>query len=250
MRPRAGHATTSDVSTGSGAIAGSEAGRDAAEAYAKVRGAEDLQFAPLAVPKQPSEPPPETPEWLKAIGRFFNAIGEMLRALFEPLGELIGLSWPAMQWVLIVLGVGLALFLLYRLFQPLLIMRRAMAPEAEPEWTPDRDQAIALLDEADRLAASGQYGEAAHLLLQRSVHHIENARPGLLPPASTAREISIHPLLPERARSAFAAIATRVERSLFALRSLDAGDWQAARSAYADFALQRLDGARLDEASA
>ena len=47
-------------------------------------------------------------------------------------------------------------------------------------------------------------------------------------------------MLPERARSAFAAIASRVERSLFALRALDAEDWQAARAAYADFALQRF----------
>ena len=59
-------------------------------------------------------------------------------------------------------------------------------------------------------------------------------------PASTAREISVLPMLPERARSAFAAIASRVERSLFALRALDAEDWQAARAAYADFALQRF----------
>jgi len=32
-------------------------------------------------------------------------------------------------------------------------------------------------------------------------------------------------------------IAERVERSLFALRRLGADDWQAARAAYADFAL-------------
>ena len=46
--------------------------------------------------------------------------------------------------------------------------------------------------------------------------------------------------LPAPARDAFGLIATQVERSLFALRSLDAGDWQAAREAYARFALERL----------
>jgi hypothetical protein len=43
--------------------------------------------------------------------------------------------------------------------------------------------------------------------------------------------------LPEAARRAFATIAGHVERSLFALRSLSADDWHAARSAYADLAL-------------
>jgi hypothetical protein len=36
-------------------------------------------------------------------------------------------------------------------------------------------------------------------------------------------------------------IASRVERSFFALRNLNADDWQAARAAYADFALARLE---------
>jgi hypothetical protein len=45
-----------------------------------------------------------------------------------------------------------------------------------------------------------------------------------------------------RAREAFAIIAARVERSLFALRELDLGDWQASRAAYADFALQDFRG--------
>ena len=40
--------------------------------------------------------------------------------------------------------------------------------------------------------------------------------------------------------TAFRIIAERVERSLFALRALDRTDWEAARAAYADFALARL----------
>ncbi len=63
------------------------------------------------------------------------------------------------------------------------------------------------------------------------------ARPDLVEPSSTARELSAEPRLPEAARSAFAVIAGRVERSLFALVSLGQEDWQAARQAYADFAL-------------
>jgi hypothetical protein len=39
------------------------------------------------------------------------------------------------------------------------------------------------------------------------------------------------------AREAFETIATRVERSLFALRPLGRSDWEAAREAYSRFAL-------------
>src|SRR5690606_442515 len=101
----------------------------------------------------------------------------------------------------------------------------------------DTQEALALLEDADRLAAEGRYDEAAHLLLRRSVGQIAAARPGLLDPSNTAREIAALPALPDTARRAFAIIAGRVEASLFALRALSADDWRAARAAYADFAL-------------
>ncbi len=158
------------------------------------------------------------------------------------------MSWPVIQYVLIALALLCALFLLWRLvLEPLLERRRRPKVQAEPEWAPARAHAVALLEDADRLAAEGRYGEAAHLLLQRSVGHIGDARPGWLLPASTAREIASLPQLPERARTAFGIIAARVERSLFALRALDAADWQAARGAYAEFALQDF---RAQEAAA
>ena len=50
-------------------------------------------------------------------------------------------------------------------------------------------------------------------------------------------DIASLPALSDSARNAFAVIAERVERSLFALRRLSAEDWQAARAAYAEFAL-------------
>ena len=66
-------------------------------------------------------------------------------------------------------------------------------------------------------------------------------RCGGTPPSTrrsrTAREIATLQELSQAARGAFTTIAERVERSLFALRSLSADDWQAARAAYAEFAL-------------
>jgi hypothetical protein len=209
------------------AIQGAEAAHDVARDWAAVRASTDIQYAPVAPPK-----PPVTPAWLEAIGKF-------LRELFEPLGRALGLSWPVLQWILIGLAVILVLLIVWRLIAPLLVQRRPAA-EPEAEWSPDRAQSLALLEDADRLAAEGQFDAATHLLLRRSVAQIAEARPDLVHPASTAREIAGLGALPERARAAFAHISVRVERSRFALRGLDAGDWQAARAAYAEFALERL----------
>ncbi|MEE4452301.1 hypothetical protein [Novosphingobium resinovorum] len=207
---------------------GNEAG-SAAQDWKAVRDAADIQYTPL--PKIKPQPPTDIPEWLKALGR-------LLEAIFAPIGKLLGMSWPVFQWILIGGAVLLGAFILWRLLlEPGLEAWRGRRPKAEQvHWTPNRAEAVALLEDADRLAAAGRYGEAAHLLLQRSVRQISDARPDWLNPASTAREIAVLPLLPETGRSAFAVIAQRVERAYFALRDLDAGDWTAARTAYAQFA--------------
>jgi len=230
LRRAARRATTCGV-TGTGAqIAGSTASGNALRDWQAVRDTGDFQYAPL-----PPFKVPETPGWLKALG-------EWLRAVLEPIGRAIGLSWPTIQMVLIALAALLVLYILWKLLGPLITGLRNRPPAAAPDWTPGRAEAQALLEDADRLAAEGRYDEAVHLLLQRSVGHIAEARPDWLRPASTAREITAIPALSDRARKAFGEIATRVERSLFALRALGAEDWRAARAAYADFALAELAG--------
>ncbi|MCJ2180427.1 hypothetical protein [Novosphingobium album (ex Hu et al. 2023)] len=214
---------------GNAAAASGAAHDRAASDWEAVRHAADIQFTPLPAAKAPAVP--HVPEWLKALGRF-------LEWLFGPLGRFFGMSWPVFQWVLIGLAVLLAAFLLWRLLGPAVAqwLRRRGEEEETAQWAPTRAEAAALLEDADRLAGEGCFGEAVHLLLRRSVGHIRDAQPDWLMPASTAREIAVLPMLPEAGRKAFAAIATRVERSLFALRDLDAQDWAAARAAYADFA--------------
>jgi hypothetical protein len=229
------------VSTAGAQIAGSTAAQDAARDWQATRADDAIQYAPLG-PAQPPKPPspPETPEWLKAFAEW---LARLLDGIFKLLGEFLAVSPGVLKVVGVVLLATIVLAILwFWVLRPMLGARGAKTAEEAHEWAPDRAQAVALLEEADRLAAEGRYGEATHLLLQRSVHHIAEARPDWLQPASTAREIAVLPLLPERARQAFAAIATRVERSLFALRDLDLADWRAAREAYADFALQRLPG--------
>jgi len=216
------------VSKASTAISGSEAAADAARDWQAVRGSSDIQYSQFVPPKK--APPPE---WL-------TQFGDWLQSVFGPLGRGLGLSWPVMQWILVALLVIAVALIAWRILAPLITDRRAQPAPAE-DWSPDRGAALALLEDADRLAACGQFDAAAHLLLQRSVHQIASARPDWLHPASTAREIAALGQLPASARHAFAVIATRVERSRYALRALEAADWHAAREAYAAFALERLE---------
>ena len=214
-------------------IQGAQSAQDAAAAWSRVHANPDIQFAPVDMAIKPAEPP----GWLIALGK-------ILRAIFEPIGRALGLSWPVLQWVLLGLVVAFVAYGVWRLSEPLRLgwQRRQAAAPAETEWQPDQAEALALLEDADALAREGRYDEAAHLLLRRSVQQIAAARPDWIGRASTAREIGAIPALPDRARSAFAQIAGLVERSLFALRALSADDWQAARGAYAEFALERLPG--------
>jgi hypothetical protein len=211
--------------------AGAQATQTAAEAardWEAIRASGDIQFAPI-----PPTPPPQPPEWLAALGRF-------LQRLFAPLGEGVGMAWPTFEKVLIGLAVVLALVLLWVLLAPLVRRLRQPRTAVEAAWVPDRAEALALLEDADRLAEAGQFDEATHLLLQRSVGQIAAARPDWVHPASTAREIGGLAALPAAARAAFSVIAARVERSRYALRRLSRDDWQAARTAYADFALVEI----------
>ena len=199
----------------------------AGDAWRAVRADDSIQFAPIAEPR-----PPEQPQWLRD---FFEWLGNLM----EPVGRLFGGSWPVVKWVLLALAVAGVLFLLWRIVEPLLD-RPPRAKAEDHGWVPTRGDALALLEDADRLAAEGKFDEATHLLLQRSVGQIAATRPDWVEPSSTARELAALPALPDTARHAFGTIAGAVERSVFALRSLGREDWQTARDAYAEFALQRL----------
>lgn len=216
----------------------SASGSDAGDAgWRTVRDDADLQFAPVDFPP-PAPPKPNAFE--QFVQWLFEALGELL----APLAEALGISWGWLQWVLLGL-VGLFVGgLLWRLIMGSQLWAGAAhkaGGDAAADWAPSAAATLALLEDADRLAAEGRYDEATHLLLQRSVGQIAAARPQWVEPSTTARELARLTALPEAARIAFAVMAERVERSLFALRSLDRGDWEAARAAYAEFALARLD---------
>jgi hypothetical protein len=213
--------------------------------WERLRAQSDIQFEPIELPT----PQPSEPGWLR---RMMESLSDFLEQLFTPVGEAISGSWWLLQWILLAIAVVLLALLAFQLFGPLSREKRARSAsdDAALEWQPDEEESLALLEEADRLASAGRYDEATHLLLKRSVRQIAAAKPDWVEPSRTARELAALPALPDAARSAFEVIAERVERSLFALRSLDRGDWDAARSAYAQFALARISDARPNTAGA
>lgn len=215
------HAKPAIVTTGAATNGG------ASDAWRAVRNDSDLQFAPIAPPDQPP-----TPEWLRALGEFLNSI-------FGPVAHAIAAAWPVLQWVLIAIGAALLVLLIARIVGLDVFRPRKKTDEVTVDLAPDRAEAQALLSDADALAAQGRYGEAVRLLLARSIGQISSRRPDLVHPSSTARELGRLEALPEAARRAFTAIARSVERALFALEDLNEQDWREARSAYADFALDR-----------
>lgn len=209
---------------------------DSARSWEQLRANEDIQFAPVQMPQQA----PREPGWIE---RFLTWLGEIFSDLLG--GAIVGV-WPVLKWVLLAALIAAVIYMLWQLFDPLGRGERSQAElEEEPEWHPDQDAAVALLEDAELLAAEGKFDEATHLLLQRSVSHMSSARSDWVEPSSTARELARTEGLPDDARAAFTVIAERVERSLFALTHLNRDDWEAARDAYAEFALNRFERQRV-----
>jgi hypothetical protein len=112
----------------------------------------------------------------------------------------------------------------------------AATPSRRARVDARRERGAALLEDADRLAAEGRFDEATHLLLSAASGRSPPRGPtcsSRRPPRARSPRCRRCPTRRARVR----VIAGRVERSLFALRSLSADDWHAARAAYADFAL-------------
>lgn len=188
-----------------------------------------LQFA---FGKEPPPPPPPTPTQLPA----------WLEAVLNWLGDVMNFISPFLGWIF--LG-GLAIALLAVLFFAFREAIMARWPKLKPkprarpkvaDWRPEAGAARALLEEADRLAAAGNYGEAVRLILHRSIEEIEGRRPRLVRPALTSREIGGLDDLPAAARATFGSIAAVVERSFFGGRPVDAAGFAECRRTYEAFA--------------
>ena len=166
----------------------------------------------------PQPPPP--PGWLNDLLSALADLAPILKFLF---------------WGGVALGVALFLWFLAREVIATRFPTRVKA-EVPVDWRPEPEVARALLEEADRLAQAGRFGEAIHILLFRSIDDLVGRRPGLVRPALTSRDIARLDQMPETARSAFARIAARVEKSFFGGHPAGAEDFAGARGDYEAFA--------------
>ncbi len=216
----------------SGARASSHVPVNAAEAkrlIAQVNGSHDLQTTFTAMPKPDLKALEFWNKVFRNIGDFFEKIAHV----FKPLG-------PFMPYILGALAIALIALLLSPFVRMMITSRfqrlfqrdhlRADAP-----WRPTREAVVALLGDIDKLAAIGDYDEAVHLLLVRSVADINAFRPDLVRKHYSARDIRSHPLLPEAARPAFTEIVRCVEKSYFAGIAATKADFEACRAAYTAF---------------
>ena len=189
----------------------------------------DLQTSFAATPK----PDPHANDFWRhvgeAVGNFFAVVGK----IFAPLGPVL----PYLLYLLAFAIVALLLSPVVRLFLTTRFERLFTGHnlKADAPWRPSRDAVVALLHDIDALAARGDYNEAVHLLLVRSVADINAYRPDLVRPHISARDIYSHPLLPEAARPAFLRIVQWVEKSYFAGVAVGKAGFDACRQAYVDF---------------
>jgi hypothetical protein len=186
----------------------------------------DLQFQ-----LSQAAPPAKPPDWLvKLLEPLTKALGAGMKAL--------GPIAPYIFWTGVAVGAAFILFLIgQRLFavkRGLVMGGLKLAGGAEP-WRPAPEQARALLEEADRLAAEGRFVEAAHLILLRSIEDIQARRPRAVAVSLTSRDIARLEALPPPARVLFSGIAEAVEISLFGGRPLDGEGYARCRDAYSSF---------------
>lgn len=198
---------------------------DAGEiAAAHERLVEDKSFQ-FEFSTSPAPDPP--PSWLIDIAEL---IGDIIRFI-SPVIEVI-------FWLGVCLIAAGAVYLIGR--EIFLRLRNADREEEVVESAPAYRQepalARALLEEADRLAAEGRYGDAVRVLLFRSIEDIQRFQPRYVKKAMTSREIGHLSILSPAARTAFAQIAASVEQSHFAGRDIDAVAFADCRAAYGEFA--------------
>ncbi|HEX3917718.1 MAG TPA: hypothetical protein VHW60_10300 [Caulobacteraceae bacterium] len=213
------------------ASGGAPSADDVRAAQAQLLHDTSLQFAFSKAPPPPPQPAPtQLPDWLAAI---FRGIGGFLNFLA-----------PVLGWIFIAGLAAAVLVVLYFVFRegirtrwPNLFKRKPAPARPKPaDWRPEAAAARALLEEADKLAASGSYAEAVRLILHRSIEDIEGRRPRLVRPAYTSREIGRLDDLPATARTTFMHIAEVVERSFFGGRDVDATGFAECRRTYEAFA--------------
>ena len=174
----------------------------------------------------------DLPGWLEALSKILDAFFSFLA--------------PFMQVIfygLLALAVGVILYYILReviaIRMPEKKAEGPKAAEPAPLYAPDMEEARVLLESVDALAAAGQYEEAVHTLLFRSIQDIDLKRPNTIRRSLTSREISGLDILTPEARGAFSLISKVVENSFFGGHKLGPEDFQRCRDSYEQFAIPK-----------
>jgi hypothetical protein len=181
-----------------------------------------LQFS-FERPEAPKPPP----DWLEPLVELFRILSPILYYIF----------WAGVAVVAAMIVYAIVTEVMRRFPQ----QRATLTVPAEipkAEFHPAAARARALLEEADRLAAEGRYGEAVRVLLHRSIDDMDQAFPATIVPSMTSREISLLDYLSAQGRVTFVKIAQAVEASLFAGRPLTADQFADCRKAYESFVFE------------
>lgn len=200
-----------------GADQAAPSGASFESAHQAVAADKTLQFEMKGI-----EPPPPPPGWLQPLVDFLSAMGPLFKFIFW-----LGLA---------ALVVAVLWFIARELIRIRLPERTGKLHIDDDGWRPAPAAALALLSDADALAAEGRFAEAVHLLLLRSINDIDGRLPNTVRPALTARDIAGLSRLPAAARPAFDRIARVVESSLFGGRPVDRAAFADCRAAYEAFA--------------
>jgi len=168
------------------------------------------------------EPPPPPPGWLQPLADFLQAMGPLFKIIF----------WLGLAAIVL----AILWFIGRELIRIRLPERTDRLNITDDAWRPAPAAALALLSDADALAAEGRFAEAVHLLLLRSINDIDGRLPNTVRPALTARDIAGLDRLPAAARPAFYRITRVVESSLFGGRPVDRAAFTDCRAAYEAFA--------------
>ncbi|MBL4852807.1 MAG: hypothetical protein JKY25_01040 [Robiginitomaculum sp.] len=159
----------------------------------------------------------------------------------------LGFLGPVFQILFYGILAAAVLYILYLILSAIVVARRGYTPKDDeedlpetPTYQPDEETARVLLDDADKLAAQGKFAEAVHAILFRSIQDIEDKRPHHVKRSLTSREIAGLSVLSPTARAGFSTIGALVERNFFGGRPLGAGDYEISKSAYKDFAFEKL----------
>jgi hypothetical protein len=176
---------------------------------------------------QPTVQEPTQPSgWGEGFANFLEAIAPFLTYVF---------------WIGLALIAGLVLYavakdvLARNWSQKPKSAEAAPAPVEAPKFRPSKERARALLEEADRLAREGRFGEAVRVILHHSIDDMEQALAMIIPLSMTSREIASLSQLSEQGRSVFGKIARAVELSLFGERPLSRDQYFDCRREYEVF---------------